>query len=236
MKKLHVAVIGANGRMGQEIFQALEQDPVTEPSLGVVRKGEAKGFVKSVNQMKAADFKKIDVVVDFSSIENFENVLEFCAQNKLPLVTGTTGLSEAQKKSLQKNAKKTPILYSANMSLGVAAMAEALRAFSGLEGFDFQIEEIHHNKKKDRPSGTAILLQNELKRQVKVPVPEPVSIRGGGVFGVHKIYAMAENETICIEHTALNRRLFAVGAVRAGKWLSLQKPGLYELKDVVGRK
>jgi 4-hydroxy-tetrahydrodipicolinate reductase len=236
MKKLHVAVVGANGRMGQEILSALAQDPVTEPTLAVVRKGVAEGFAKTVTDLKAGDFKKIDAVIDFSSTENFENILTFCAQNKLPLVTGTTGLSEAQKKSLLKYSKKTAVLWSPNMSLGVAAVAEALRAFSGLEGFDFQIEEIHHGKKKDRPSGTAVLLQNELKRQVKTALPEPISIRGGGVFGVHRIYAMAENETICIEHTALNRRLFAIGAVRAAKWLSLQTPGLYELKDVVGRK
>lgn len=236
MKKLNVAVIGASGRMGQEVLQALLQDPVTEPSLGVVRKGKAEGFAKTGAGLQAADFKKINAVIDFSSIENFDAVLSFCAQNKLPLVTGTTGLSPEQLKALQKFAKKTPILWSPNMSLGVAAVAEALRAFSGLEGFDFQIEEIHHNKKKDRPSGTALFLQKELERQVKVRCPQPVSIRGGGVFGVHKVYAMAENETICIEHTALNRRLFAVGAVRAAKWLSMQTAGLYELKDVIGRK
>lgn len=236
MKKLNVAVIGASGRMGQEVLQAILQDPVTEPSLGIVRKGKAEGFAKTGVGLQVTDFKKINVVIDFSSIENFEAVLSFCAQNKLPLVTGTTGLSPEQLKALQKFSKKAPILWSPNMSLGVAAVAEALRAFSGLEGFDFQIEEIHHNKKKDRPSGTAVFLQKELERQVKVRCPEPVSIRGGGVFGVHKIYAMAENETICIEHTALNRRLFAAGAVRAAKWLSMQTAGLYELKDVIGRK
>jgi 4-hydroxy-tetrahydrodipicolinate reductase len=236
MKKLRVAVIGAAGRMGQELREVLSEDPVAEPTLGVIRKGKAEGFVRTTSSLQSAEFKNIDVVIDFSSVENFAAVLTFCAQNKLPVVTGTTGITPDQLKTLQKYAKKTPVLWSPNMSIGVTAVAEALRAFSGLEGFDFQIEEIHHRRKKDRPSGTALLLQKELERQVKTSCPKPLSIRGGGVFGVHKIYAMAENEIICIEHTALNRRLFAAGALRAAKWLALQAPGLYELKDVIGRK
>jgi 4-hydroxy-tetrahydrodipicolinate reductase len=119
------------------------------------------------------------------------------------------------------------------MSLGVAVLKKAIRLFTHLDDFDFQIEEFHHNKKKDRPSGTAIALQEELQKTIpKKKLPEPLVVRAGGIFGIHKVYAVSDEEMLCFEHQALNRRVFAKGAVRAGLWLSKQRPGSYELEDI----
>ncbi|WP_374029484.1 4-hydroxy-tetrahydrodipicolinate reductase [Bdellovibrio bacteriovorus] len=125
------------------------------------------------------------------------------------------------------------MLWSSNMSLGVAVLNEALKSLSAISHFDFQIEELHHNKKKDKPSGTAITLQENLEKAVGRELPEALAIRGGGIFGVHKIYAMSDEEVLTFEHTALNRTVFAKGAVQAAEWLVKQKPGLYQIRDVL---
>lgn len=235
MSKLKIAVIGASGRMGQELAKVIAESKTAEASVGVVRQGKAQGFSLSMNKLDGKLADKADVVIDFSTLENFENVLSFCAKEKIPLVTGTTGLGEKEKKALKKYSEKTPILWSPNMSLGVAALKEALKALGHLEGFDFQIEELHHNKKKDNPSGTALFLQDELVKQTKKKIPSPIGIRGGGIFGVHKVWAMSESEVLCFEHQALNRKVFAEGAFKAALWLAKQKAGLYELKNVIAK-
>ena len=122
------------------------------------------------------------------------------------------------------------------MSLGVAVLTEALEVFSKISQYDFQIEEFHHNRKKDRPSGTAKSLQEKLEHSVGRKLPEPVSIRGGGIFGVHKVHAMAEEEHLVFEHIALNRAVFARGAVEAAQWLCSKKKGFYSMRDVLYNK
>jgi len=235
MSKTQIAVIGASGRMGQELAAAISLNKSAVASVGVVRKGKAAGFSSSASKLDKSVSSKADVVIDFSTLENFENVLKFCATEKIPLITGTTGLGEKEKKALKKYSSQVAILWSPNMSLGVAALKEALKSLANLEGFDFQIEELHHNKKKDNPSGTALFLQDELVKQTKKRVPAPIGIRGGGIFGVHKVWAMSDSEVLCFEHQALNRKVFAEGALKAALWLAHKKPGLYELKDVIAK-
>lgn len=231
-KKLNVAVIGAGGRMGKEIEQALVQSGDMIPFAGVVRQGSAKGFVHSVNSLKNEFLKQADVWIDFSSVEAFDQNVKHAIALKKPLVSGITGLSATQIKSLTTAGKKIPLLWSPNMSFGIAALKKALSIASELRDFDFQIEELHHRHKKDKPSGTAIHLQKALVANTKTEVPEPVAIRGGGIFGVHKVWMMSEEETLCFEHQALNRRVFATGAIRAARWLAARKTGLYTMDDL----
>ncbi len=233
MKKKSVAVIGAAGRMGQEIGRLLLDSKLLKPALGVLRSGEAPVYAKTTKKITVDSLSEIDVIIDFSSVDSFNSYLKLAEKSGKPLVTGVTGISAEQKKQLAKVAKKIPVLWAPNMSLGVAALTDALSSLSSLKNFDFQIEEIHHNKKKDKPSGTALHLQAELERSVGKKCPEPVAIRGGGVFGVHKVYAMSDDEVIVFEHSALNRKVFASGAVRAAEWLINKKPGLYDMKDVL---
>jgi 4-hydroxy-tetrahydrodipicolinate reductase len=233
MKKINVAVIGAGGRMGQEIANALSVSKKAKAYLGVSRLGKPAGYENTANGLKATDFKNVHVVVDFSSKENFAKVLDFCTENKIPLVSGTTGVDSKDLRRLAAAGKKIPVLWSPNMSIGVAVLAKALAALEKISEFDFQLEELHHSQKKDKPSGTALFLQDTLQKAVGKKCPEPVSIRGGGIFGIHKIYAMSDDEVLLFEHTALNRKVFAKGAITTSEWLLRQKPGLYSMGDVV---
>ena len=219
--------------MGQEISRLLRDQDRLEASVGIDRHLKAEGFQKILPQLSEPGAEAADLWIDFSTASAFDEILDFCVRTKKPLVSGTTGLSDTQKQKLESAAREIPILWASNMSLGVAVLNEALKLFGKLKGFDFQIEEIHHNRKLDKPSGTAITLQETLKAAVKTSVPEPLAIRGGGVFGVHKAWAFSDEELLMFEHQALNRAVFARGALRAADWLSDRKAGLYRMQDVL---
>lgn len=223
MKKVKIGLIGSAGRMGQEIADVIHNNSRCELVYAPLR-GE---------KWDAKKAKAVDVWIDFSSPEALKEVLKKASENKTPVVCGTTGFTKKEKDLLKTYSKKIPVLWSSNMSLGVAVLNEALKSFAAISHFDFQIEEIHHNRKKDRPSGTAITLQENLEKAVDKKLPEALAIRGGGVFGVHKIFAMSDEEVITFEHTALNRTVFAKGSVQAAEWLVKQKPGLYQIRDVL---
>ncbi|AFX99757.1 4-hydroxy-tetrahydrodipicolinate reductase [Bdellovibrio bacteriovorus] len=223
MKKIKIGLMGSAGRMGQEIAGVIKANPRCELVYAPLR--AEKWDSKKANQ--------VDVWIDFTSPEALKDVLKKASEAKTPVVCGTTGFSKKEKELLKTYSKKIPVLWSSNMSLGVAVLNEALKAFSAISHFDFQIEEIHHNRKKDRPSGTAITLQENLEKAVDKKLPEALAIRGGGVFGVHKIFAMSDEEVLTFEHTALNRTVFAKGSVQAAEWLVKQKPGLYQIRDVL---
>jgi 4-hydroxy-tetrahydrodipicolinate reductase len=227
-----ITVIGANGRMGSELPAAAKQMNLKLHS-GVVRSGVANGYTKTFYNFDKELAAETDVLIDFSVPENMKAVTSFAAKYGIPLVSGVTGITKDHRKILQKTAAKVPVLWSANMSLGVAVLTEALKVFKAIEGFDFQIEEFHHNKKKDNPSGTALHLQSALEDIRAEKLNPPVGIRGGGIFGVHKVHAMSQEETLCFEHVALSRQVFAKGALRAALWLRSRKPGLYQMGDLL---
>jgi 4-hydroxy-tetrahydrodipicolinate reductase len=230
--RLQVAVIGANGRMGQEIQKALVQSANCLPFLGIVREGAAKGFLHSANSLDSHLLKEADVWIDFSTLESFSKVLKSAVRMKRPLVSGVTGIQSEHQKELKSAGRTIPLLWSPNMSFGIAALKKALAVAAELHDFDFQIEEIHHKHKKDKPSGTALYLQKELAEQVGRKIPEPLAVRGGGVFGVHKVWMMSDEEILSFEHQALNRGVFAKGAVKAAQWLALQRKGLYTMDEL----
>jgi 4-hydroxy-tetrahydrodipicolinate reductase len=224
MKKIKVAVFGASGRMGQEV-------------LALLNDSKEMTLVAEISSRTPAAKTKIseaDVMIDFSVAEAFPAALKVALEYKIPLVSGTTGISAADQKALSLASQKIPILWAPNMSLGVATLTKALEVFSALSHFDFQIEETHHKHKKDKPSGTALHLQKKMESVLKRKLPEPLALRGGGVFGLHQVHAMGDNETLIFEHRALNRKLFADGALKAAQWISKQKKGLFELKDILG--
>lgn len=230
---LKLALIGAGGRMGLEIAKAAKESQQFDLYLAISRTKLNSEFLHQSVIIHSELLKNADLMIDFSSPELFSEALAVAVKLKKPLVSGTTGLTDKQFKEIQKAAKKIPVLWASNMSLGVALLNEAIKLFSQIKDFDFQIEEFHHNKKKDNPSGTAKTLQQTLEIAVEKQLPPIMGVRGGGIFGVHKIYAMSEQETICFEHTALNRAVFAQGAVRAALWLSKKKPGLYKMSEVL---
>ena len=233
MKK--IAVIGISGRMGAELI-ALAADFDFEIVQGVGRTTTMATSAKTIelkHEMSQLEPSKFDAVIDFSLPALTDDVIAWCVANKKPLVSGVTGISAAQKAKFTQAASAVPMLWAPNMSLGVAVLSRMLAELKNLKGFEFQIEELHHKQKKDKPSGTALFLQEKLETAIGKKVPDPLAIRGGGIFGIHRIWAMGEEETLTLEHNAMNRRVFARGALKATQWLVTQKPGLYSLNDVL---
>ena len=155
MKKLKVGVVGAGGRMGKEIIAVIEQNPACDAFYPLLRNDK-------IDAKRAA---QVDVWIDFTSPDALSDVLKMAAKNKTAVVCGTTGFSSKEKALLQKYSKQIPLLWSSNMSLGVAVLNEALKALSAISHFDFQVEEIHHNRKKDKPSGTRSRFRKIWKRR-----------------------------------------------------------------------
>jgi 4-hydroxy-tetrahydrodipicolinate reductase len=223
-KKLKFGILGSSGRMGLEVKRLLEENGF---SLSVqINSDNFQSFLKEKQKVQ------VDVWIDFSTPKVLNEFLDYLGRYPAPLVSGTTGISSDLSDKLKKAAKKAPIFWAPNMSIGVALVAKMLEGFSQFDEFDFQIDETHHKHKKDKPSGTAIFLQKKLQDVVgRKKLPEPLSTRGGGVYGVHRIQALSEEEVISIEHTALNRRVFAKGALWAAHKIVGYKAGYFEMKD-----
>ncbi|MCB0383812.1 MAG: 4-hydroxy-tetrahydrodipicolinate reductase [Bdellovibrionales bacterium] len=221
-----VVISGANGRMGQEIKNLVGESSVLSLGAEVDRQGPQTEFEGLSGSM--------DVVIDFSSPELFRCALAWAVASGTPFVSGTTGLENSDFDQLKTAAQKIPVLWAANMSLGVNFLLSLLPQLKALDGYDIQVEELHHNRKLDAPSGTAKILQNELVSSLGRELPDPVAIRGGGIFGIHKVWVMAEEEYLVLEHTALNRKIFARGAVRAAEWILGRPPRQYQIKDMLG--
>lgn len=232
-KKLKIGLVGASGRMGQEITKILQPQPNLELYLAICRSASLAEYVYTRKSPQCPEAKEVDVWIDFSSPDLLKTLLKTATKFKTPVVSGTTGLLPADRTALKRASQMIPVLWASNMSLGIAVLTEALEVFSRISSFDFQIEEFHHRHKKDRPSGTAKSLQEKLEAAVGRELPAPLSIRGGGIFGVHKVHAMAEEEHVIFEHTALNRAVFARGAVEAAQWLYSKKKGFYCMRDVL---
>lgn len=195
-----------------------------------------------------------DVIIDFSSAKAADELLAFCGKTGMPVVVCTTGLSSEQIEQVAETAKKTAVLRSANMSLGVNVLLklvqEAAKVLAAAD-FDIEILEKHHNQKVDAPSGTALALADSVnealgnvyhykydrasereKRQKKEIGIQ--SIRGGSIVGEHDVIFAGQDEVITLKHTAYSKAIFAKGAVQAAKFLAGKKPGLYTMTDVVG--
>lgn len=195
-----------------------------------------------------------DVVVDFSTPEAVEELLRECCLRKLPLVLCTTGFTEQQKNLIRTASKEIPLLWSANMSLGVNLLGKLVKEAAEKllpVGFDVEILEKHHRWKKDAPSGTAIFFVNSVdealeykhkciynrnnsqKRREKNEIGI-ASIRGGTITGEHDIIFAGEDEVVTFSHAAFSRRVFAKGALEAAGFLIGRPPGLYCMEEVIG--
>lgn len=232
MRKIKVGVVGAGGRVGKELLQLINGSSKFEATLGIGRKSS--GFV--YNGPQFGDFENIpvDVLIDFSSPELFDECIKFCLKKNIPLVTGTTGLSDSQYDLLKKASEMIGVLWSPNMSLGVALFKKCMMAFSEDLDFDIILEEWHHSRKKDSPSGTAIMLAKHLRSIIKKDIQPIVSHRAGGIYGVHTLHLVSDEEHLSIEHMALNRAVFAKGALVGAEWILKKGKGLYNIDNVLG--
>ena len=220
-EKIKIGLSGASGRMGQSISELAK----TEEKLHIQARHDSK------NPLEKWDPYTLDVIIDFSSPEIFINILKWCSQHKKPLISGTTGLDSDKTFMIKETSRIVPLLYAPNMSLGIACLNEWLKHIpQEIKNWKIQIEEIHHQFKKDKPSGTALFLQETLENQDLKP-PSPISKRTGNETGIHKIFFKSSEEELLLQHKALDRKVFARGALKGASWLIHQTPGLYKIKD-----
>jgi 4-hydroxy-tetrahydrodipicolinate reductase len=195
-----------------------------------------------------------DVLVEFTNPAGCEAWTRYCGQHRVALVSGTTGIGQAQRAALRSAAEAAPVLWSANMSVGVNLLlhvAADVAARLG-EGWDVEITEAHHRHKADAPSGTAkLLLESICRAQGRDPgttavhgragTPGPRkpgeigvhALRMGEIVGDHEVCFASSGETISLAHRALSRDTFAAGALRAARWIIGRPPGLYSMQDVL---
>src|SRR5437867_2942602 len=198
-----------------------------------------------------------DVVIEFSMPSATPAVAELCAKHQKALVIGTTGHNETQKAQIQACQSRVPMVWASNYSTGVNALFWLTRKAAEIlgPGFDLEVIEMHHRLKKDAPSGTAATLLEILADTRKLPLKESLrhgrhgitgertraeigvhALRGGDVVGDHTVIFADDGERLELTHRASSRDTFANGALRAAQWVARQKPGLYNMQDVLGLK
>jgi len=192
-------------------------------------------------QSKAIDLNDISAVIDFSSPEGLKACISSCIENKLPLISGTTGLTDDHFKLVSSAKKSIPILLSSNMSIGIANLKSSIEEYlsSICIPSKCKIIEIHHNKKKDAPSGTAIEIQKFIENLPESKVVSSInieSLRIGNIYGIHRIaFENAEGKTT-FQHVANSRNIFAIGALQAARWIKSKEVGEYSFADFLNKK
>ena len=249
---VEVILHGCNGRMGQMLSELISKDEEMKVVAGIEPSGEAKNdypVYKSFDELK----ETADVIIDFSTASAIDGLLDYCEKTHTPLVLCSTGLSEAQLGRVERLAKVSAVLVSANMSLGINVLLKLLKNVTKTlygNGFDIEIVEKHHNQKLDAPSGTALALADVMKDELddisynldrtKVRKKRErneigiSAVRGGTIVGEHEVIFAGTDEVIEIKHTAYSRAIFAKGAMSAAKFLKGKNTGKYSMSDVIG--
>jgi 4-hydroxy-tetrahydrodipicolinate reductase len=239
-----IIITGSKGRMGKALIACAAQNPELRVVGEVDQGDDFRGVIS-----------KADVVVDFSSHSVTTTLAAICAEHSKALVIGTTGHSEQERSKIEGFSSRVPIVLSSNYSTGVNTLFWLTRKAAEIlgPGFDLEVVEMHHRLKRDAPSGTAKTLA-EILAQVRKQQLEQVirhgrtgivgertaeeigmhSLRGGDVVGDHTVIFATEGERLELTHKAASRDTFAKGALRAAQWVVKQKPGLYDMQDVLG--
>ena len=187
------------------------------------------------------DLNNISAVVDFSSPDGFIICANYCIENKIPLISGTTGLSDEHLEIVSTAKKSIPILLASNMSLGIANLKSSIEQYlsSISTPSKCKIIEIHHTNKKDSPSGTAIEIQSFLENLPGSKIDSPIEVQSqriGDIFGIHRIVFNNAEGVTTFQHIANSRNVFARGALQAAKWIHSQENGEYSFADFLNKK
>ena len=247
---MKVLMNGALGKMGAQIWSLLESGKNgAEIACGVDinADGSDSRIVKNLSEFDG----KADVIIDFSHHAGTAELMDYAVRTGTPCVVATTGQTTEELEMIDKAAEKIAIFRSANMSIGVAVLADfARRAAALMPDADIEIVEKHHNQKLDAPSGTVLMLANEIKEaktdatfvcgryghQKRTPTEIGIhALRMGGVIGEHEVILATPTETITLKHEAHTRALFADGALVAAEYLVGKPAGIYNMKDIVGK-
>ncbi len=261
-----LAVVGAAGRMGRRVI-ALAVESGRFNLVGAIEKadhpdaGKDAGLLAGIGRLNIALDNawpaKADIAIDFSMPEAADETLAKCSAKGIPLVLGTTGLSNAQHEAIKAAAGKIPVLYGTNMSVGMNVLFALVGKAAAMLGEDYDIEivEEHHRFKKDAPSGSALTLAQKICEATGRPYPGSLihgrsgkealrkkgeigmhAVRAGDITGVHSVIYGTLGETITINHTAHSRDTLVRGALRAAEWIVGKPPALYSMADVLGIK
>ncbi|MER2492304.1 4-hydroxy-tetrahydrodipicolinate reductase [Catenovulum sediminis] len=263
-----IGIFGSNGRMGRALIEACQQNDAVEIAQAFVREGSAfhgidAGEIAGIGKLGLPasicqqDETTADVYIDFTlpdaSIEN----IRWCVANNKPIVIGTTGFSKEQLVEVKAAGEKIPVVFAANMSVGVNLLFKLLETASKVMGdyTDIEIWEAHHRFKKDAPSGTALALGEVIAETLGRDLDKNAvygregntgerprdeigfaTVRAGDIVGEHTVMFADIGERIEITHKASSRLTFAKGAVRAADWLASKPVALYNMQDVLGLK
>lgn len=252
---INIAINGYKGKMGQvvaEIVTTAFSDKACV-SYGIDIEADNTGKVPVYAGAKSIPSDaKADVIIDFSNPVALPGLLEYAVTNNIAVVVATTGLSKDDERLMSEAAKKIPLFWSANMSLGICLLKELAKkaaAFLG-EEYDIEIVEKHHNRKLDAPSGTALAIADAIneaegdkfnyeydrhsRRAKRKPTEIGISsVRGGNIVGDHQVIFAGQNEIIEVTHKAMSRSLFADGAVKAAFFLKDKPAGFYDMNSML---
>jgi len=220
---MNTVICGISGAMGK----VLEQEASTYDDVKII------GSLSPRNGKCGQDINdKVDVIIDFSNTSNLDFLLEYAAKNNCALLICTTGYSEEQKNKIKDAGKNIPIMLSSNTSVGINVFRKILKSISAeLNGFDIDIVERHHNKKKDAPSGTAKTLAEDIMKATSRDHIETHALRAGTIPGEHVVIFSGVDEILEIKHTAFSKKIFARGAYDIALKFHSMPTGYYTMED-----
>lgn len=249
---VHLIIHGICGRMGHALVEKILNRTDCCAVGGVDKQGGSVSGIPVYAHFSDLPHITNPVVIDFSSADGALSCAEWCADNHVPCVICSTGLSADAESELIRVSKAVPVFRSANMSVGIYVLTELAKQAAALCGADFDVEiiEKHHRNKQDAPSGTALMIaraineeadgryryvyaRHDANRKRDDAELGISSVRGGGIVGEHEVLFCGPEETITISHSAQSRAVFADGALRAALFIAGRQPGLYTMKDLL---
>ncbi len=237
---INVLINGCGGRMGKELLNQITFSENYSFFFGFDRNS-------SIEDIPGTP----DVIIDFSTPDACLNILDYAKKNKIPMVIATTGFNNDELKLIEAASKEIPIFKSSNMSYETNLVISLVSKLATiLNDSDIEIVDVHHNKKVDSPSGTALMIADGInealdnsmhyefdrhsKRQSRDKKEIGIhSLRGGTEVGKHSVFFFGENESLEISHTVNSRAVFAKGALKAADFILNQENGLYNMKDLI---
>lgn len=248
---IKIILHGCNGRMGRVLQEIIASSEDCTVVAGIDRY-EGNGLTFPVFETPDKCDVTADVVIDFSNHSAIKDLMYYCVDTKTPVVVATTALGDEEKQLLKEASEHIAVFNSFNMSLGINVIAKVMETMMSVLEDDFNVEivEKHHNQKIDSPSGTALLLADAINDACKVKKDYIYgrhsradeckmtdlgihAVRGGTIPGEHTIIFAGPDEVIEVTHTALSRNIFARGALKAAKYISGMKSGLYSMKEMI---
>ncbi len=245
-----IAVTGATGTMGRTVRSVADARGDISVELAVSRSpGAIDGPAVHPDELAERLDDRVDVLVDFTVPEASMTAVSAAADAGVAAVSGTTGFSDGQLAELEDHAAAIPVLLAPNFSRGIQVLTEALApVIDGLPGYDIEVTETHHNRKRDAPSGTADRFLDIIEdvrpdarrvsgREGEAPrSADEIGVharRAGSITGEHEVLLAGEDEELRLVHRAESRRVFAAGALDAAAWIDGKPPGWYRFADVI---